>query len=75
MKTIIYIIVLLIIVSCSISVAYINKPQDEAWQIMGTNSDTTTSRIVGKTIDNVKKASAKEAKAIININQDEDTIN
>lgn len=71
MKTIIYIVILVIIISCTVSIAYINKPQDEVWQIIGTRTDTTTSRVVGKTISSIKSIVPKTQ---INVDVNKDTI-
>jgi hypothetical protein len=72
MKTILYIIILLIIIGCTVSIAYINKPQEDVFQVVGTRSDTTASRVVGKTISDIKTIVPK---TVINVNKDGDTIN
>jgi hypothetical protein len=65
MKKIVSILVILLIISCTVSIAYINKPQEEVFQIIGTRSDSTASEELGRTLRAIKAP----------VKKPEDTIN
>lgn len=60
MKNFIYLFIVIVIVSCTVSIAYIHQPQEDAIVIIGTNTDSITSGKVGEAIKNTTKPSSND---------------